>query len=173
MKVLVTICRLTVETCNKFTTQKMKFSIKDFYSKCDQIRRNLWIGSHLLKKSLMENFIFVQWLIFIQFHCNIKKIYFSLRTFWCKSKFKVESIKMYLFKKILQSLFYSWVQTKKISSTYLNQTHSFKHSFSRNSVSLPRHKNTWVRRNKPSSQWLYLTSTSLLLNQIHGNFFYE
>ena len=36
----------------------MKFSIKDFFSKCDQIRRKLGIWSHLLKKSLMENFIF-------------------------------------------------------------------------------------------------------------------
>ena len=27
----------------KHTTQKMKFSIKDFFSKCDQIRRKLWI----------------------------------------------------------------------------------------------------------------------------------
>ena len=36
----------------------MKFSIKKFFSKCDQIRRNLRIWSHLLKKSLMENFIF-------------------------------------------------------------------------------------------------------------------
>ena len=35
------------------TAQKMKFSIKDFFSKCDQIRS-------LLKKSLMENSIFVQ-----------------------------------------------------------------------------------------------------------------
>ena len=42
----------------KNTTQKMKFSIKDFFSKCDQIRRKLRISSHLLKKSLMENFIF-------------------------------------------------------------------------------------------------------------------
>ena len=41
-----------------FTAQKMKFSNKDFFSKCDQIRRNLRIWSHLLKKSLMENFIF-------------------------------------------------------------------------------------------------------------------
>ena len=40
------------------TAQKMKFSIKDFLSKCDQIRRKLWIWLHLLKKSLMENFIF-------------------------------------------------------------------------------------------------------------------
>ena len=36
----------------------MKFSIKDFFSKCDQIRGFLWIWSHLLKKLLMENFIF-------------------------------------------------------------------------------------------------------------------
>ena len=36
----------------------MKFPIKDFSSKCDQIRSFLRIWSHLLKKSLMENFIF-------------------------------------------------------------------------------------------------------------------
>ena len=41
-----------------YTTQKMKFSIKDFFSKCDQIRSFLRIWSHLLKKFLMENFIF-------------------------------------------------------------------------------------------------------------------
>ena len=40
------------------TTQKMKFSIKDFSSKCDQIRRKLRIWSFLLEKPLMENFIF-------------------------------------------------------------------------------------------------------------------
>ena len=38
--------------------QKNKFSIKDFFSKCDQICSFLWIWSHLLKKSLMVNFIF-------------------------------------------------------------------------------------------------------------------
>ena len=37
---------------------KTKFSIKDFFSKCDQIRSFLRIWSHLLEKSLMENFIF-------------------------------------------------------------------------------------------------------------------
>ena len=40
------------------TAQKMKFFIKDFLSKCDLIGRKLRIWSHLLKKSLMENFIF-------------------------------------------------------------------------------------------------------------------
>ena len=42
-----------------FTAQKMKFSIKDFYSKCDQIRSFLRIWSHLLKKLLMENLCIV------------------------------------------------------------------------------------------------------------------
>ena len=41
-----------------YTAQKMKFPITDFFSKCDQIHSFLWIWSHLLKKSLMENFIF-------------------------------------------------------------------------------------------------------------------
>ena len=36
----------------------MKFSSKDFFSKCDQIRSFLGIWSHLLKKSSMENLIF-------------------------------------------------------------------------------------------------------------------
>ena len=39
------------------TALKMKFSIKDFFSKCDQICRKPWIWSHLPKKFLMENFI--------------------------------------------------------------------------------------------------------------------
>ena len=38
--------------------QKMKYSTKDFFSKCDQINWKLRIWSHLLKKSLTENFIF-------------------------------------------------------------------------------------------------------------------
>ena len=46
-----------------YTVQKMKFSIKDFFSKRDQIRSFLRIWSHLLKKSLMENFIFCAVLI--------------------------------------------------------------------------------------------------------------
>ena len=40
-----------------YTAQKMKFSIQDFFSKCDQIQ-SLQIWSFLLKKSLMENSIF-------------------------------------------------------------------------------------------------------------------
>ena len=40
------------------TAQKGKFSIKNFFSKCDQIYSFLRIWPHLLKKSLMKNFIF-------------------------------------------------------------------------------------------------------------------
>ena len=40
------------------TAQKVKSSIKDLFSKCDQIRRTLWICLHLLKESLIENLIF-------------------------------------------------------------------------------------------------------------------
>ena len=36
----------------------MQFSIKDFSSKCNQIRRNMGIWSYLLEKFLIENFIF-------------------------------------------------------------------------------------------------------------------
>ena len=41
-----------------FTTQKMKLFLRDIFSKCDQICSFRQIWSHLLKKSLMENFIF-------------------------------------------------------------------------------------------------------------------
>ena len=47
-------------TSNSFciTAKKIKFSIKGFFSTCDQIHILLRFWSHLLKKSLMENFIF-------------------------------------------------------------------------------------------------------------------
>ena len=47
-----------VSKLSTYTAQKMKFSIEDFFSKYDQIRSFLRIWSHLLKKYLMENFIF-------------------------------------------------------------------------------------------------------------------
>ena len=50
--------KLIYNQVNSYTAQAMKFSIKDFFSKYGQSRRELQIWSHLLKKSLMENFIF-------------------------------------------------------------------------------------------------------------------
>ena len=49
------------------TPYKMKFYIKDFFSKCDQIRSILQIWSHLLKKSLIQNLIFCAVLNFQSF----------------------------------------------------------------------------------------------------------
>ena len=46
---------LTTVTAKK---KKKKFSLKDFSSKYDRIHRKQRILSHLLKKYLMENFIF-------------------------------------------------------------------------------------------------------------------
>ena len=40
--------------------KKMKFFIKDFFNKYDQSGSVLQIWLHLLRKSLMENFTFVQ-----------------------------------------------------------------------------------------------------------------
>ena len=42
-----------------FTAQKMKFSMKYFFSKCDQIRSFQRIWLNLLKISLLKNFIFL------------------------------------------------------------------------------------------------------------------
>ena len=42
------------------SAQKMKFSIKDFFSKCAQIRRKLRIWSHLLKISKWKTSFFLQ-----------------------------------------------------------------------------------------------------------------
>ena len=50
-------CSLQIKVVD--TAQKMKFSIKDLFIECDQIRRKLRILSHLLKKYLMENLIFL------------------------------------------------------------------------------------------------------------------
>ena len=57
-----------------YTSQKMKFSKKDFFSKCDQIRSFLRIWSHLLKKSLMVNLIFSVMLKQLRNSDSLKKL---------------------------------------------------------------------------------------------------
>ena len=44
----------------QITAQKMKFSIKDFFSKCDQIRRFLQIGHIYWRNPLWKTSFFVQ-----------------------------------------------------------------------------------------------------------------
>ena len=73
----------------------MKISIKDFFSKCDQIRRKLRIWSHLLKKSLMGNLIFCavydscfRWIQYKTKHCVIMII--LLYYLQCKSPHSIQ-----------------------------------------------------------------------------------
>ena len=54
IKIILEWCGMIDMTC---TIQKVKFSMTDFLSKCDQIRSFLQIWLHLLQKSVMENFI--------------------------------------------------------------------------------------------------------------------
>ena len=49
--------------CATFNTHDILYTaqnLKDFFSKCDHIRMKQRIWSYLLKKSLMENFIFIE-----------------------------------------------------------------------------------------------------------------
>ena len=74
-------CLIKFFSCKRmFTTaQKMKFLIKDFFSKCDQTHRSLRIWLHLLKKSPMENFIFcavevtIIWIHFFVYNISYKE----------------------------------------------------------------------------------------------------
>ena len=69
------------------TTQKMEFSIKNVFDQCDQMRNFLRIWSHLLKKPLMENFIF--WAICTTGHL-IKEVAYSRRLSCSLRKMKFE-----------------------------------------------------------------------------------
>ena len=78
------------------TAQKMKFSIKDFFDKCDQVCSFMWIWSHLLKKSLMENFFFCAFHI-ISYHIILHILCFHL------SYFEIQCSVQKVFLEILQN----------------------------------------------------------------------
>ena len=69
----------------------MKFSIKDFFSKFDKIRRKKRIWSHLLKTSLMENFIFCAVNIVVRVPAEVYLGPFETTTitlfFFCKNSY--------------------------------------------------------------------------------------
>ena len=78
-----------------YTAQK--FSIKDFFSKYEQICRKLQIWSNLLKNSLMENFIFCAVLdhgTLIPRGITCKKIPCDMRDSGCSSRI-VENSKIF------------------------------------------------------------------------------
>ena len=125
-----------------FFSQKMKFFIKHFFSKCDQIRRKLWIWSHLLKKSLMGNFIF--WVVFMKsaginlgftrsikgWIWNILFLFFVFKTKWSQLfsvivklnsfwKFSVDDIELYVRPKDSRWIFFSEVSNSKLETLVL------------------------------------------------------
>ena len=84
-------CRIKIKIAKRFAyaTQKMKFSIKDFFSQCDQIRSFLRIWSHVLKKSSMGNviflcgYIFKIWkTLFLYFWSKLKYIFLVIVLYW-------------------------------------------------------------------------------------------
>ena len=99
---------LTLSTLLRFSqlflhiAKKMKFSIMNFSSKCDQIRRKLRIWSHLLKKSLMENFIFCAGTVVEKVKLELALTIFS--TVLTNSE---EGLALLNTKKILACLFYN------------------------------------------------------------------
>ena len=61
----------------RLTLHKNEVFVKDFFSKCDQIRGKLRIWSHLLKKSIMENFIFCEVLVYDYVSLRVGKLVFQ------------------------------------------------------------------------------------------------
>ena len=63
-----------LDVCNSLTAEKMKFSMKAFFSKCDQIRSLLRIWSHLMK-NVTQNFIFctVPYSVILYAACNLRQ----------------------------------------------------------------------------------------------------
>ena len=102
----------------EFTGQKMKFSIKDFFSEFDQIHIFLQICSRLLKKSVMENFIFCvaaesSWVSFLE----------NIRVWICVFEWKyatTNSIKNVHRNVILRSCKNTFFSVRYSISTFIN-----------------------------------------------------
>ena len=62
----------------------MKFSIADFFSKCDQIRSFLRIWPHLLKKSVLENSIFCA-VFFLNINAVFAEVIIHKIVYWKES----------------------------------------------------------------------------------------
>ena len=58
LRLLISLCISWIFEWTIYTTQKTKFSIKNFCSKSDHMHCSLRIWSHLLEKSLIGNFLF-------------------------------------------------------------------------------------------------------------------
>ena len=99
----------TISTCHiRRFSQKMKFSIKDFFTKCGQIRRRVWIWSHSLKKSQIENFIFY----------TVKNVHVSIFSISCQAFFLLnQHVKLFFVSSV------SFYQQTFLKSFYLILLH--------------------------------------------------
>ena len=87
----------------------MKFCIKNFINKCDQIRKKLRIWSHLLKKSLMKNFIFC---------AGIENHLIKDRSLGLRNSLKREPFQIFLYLTLLwrkSRTYYQFVQSWSLS----------------------------------------------------------
>ena len=93
-----------------FIAQKVKFSIKDFFSKCYQIRRRIWIWSHLLRKILNAK---------LHFLCSVylAKEKSTLKFFKSKLTYLVKTDFLYIKMLILMSIL--------VCHRYFNMTRIF------------------------------------------------
>ena len=96
--------------------------MKDFFSKCDQVRSFLWIWSHLLRKSLMKNFIF----------CTVKQLHVAF--FFIKFQYHLI---LELHKKFEK-------RTQNAKNASISISHTFQHSLLRSSLS-KQNKKHWAR----------------------------
>ena len=113
------------------TAQKMKFSIKDFFHKCDQICTFLRIWSHLLKKSLMKNFfscaVSRKSMMMSNYNKNLKNPFEGNQ----KHQNSQKRFKKYLFRHLFQDLFWKIFeilesyQNRKIIKNFSRKTFSW------------------------------------------------
>ena len=110
----ITAFLLSCKIFSTITAQKMRFSIKDFFIKCEEILRKPRICSHLLKKSLMENFIFCA----VNVHETKGFLQLNLNTLFCK---KVLGLSLGLFALLIILLPSSPVFQDSLSSLYMTR----------------------------------------------------
>ena len=111
---------ITISACKKeHTAQKMKFSMKDFFSKYDQICSFLWIWSHLMKKSFLNG----------KLHFLCSDTFFKNTSLWllltgkqlCRSLFLILSIAKCFRAHILKSICERLLLRKYVHETEKNQ----------------------------------------------------
>ena len=73
------------------TSDFTKFSMKDFFNKCDPIRRKLRIWSNLLKKPSTEKFTFCEVSNFKLTYYLLEFLFFTLRKYHVFGGYKTEN----------------------------------------------------------------------------------